>query len=85
MGKRIRITALLVGIALLVATAHAADHEELYRFEGDSPPDSLGSSVSGAGDVNKDGDDDVIIGAVSDSSSGDKSSGSAQVISGRTR
>ncbi len=54
------LSTLLVG-ALLAATAEAQHH--LYTFNGDSVGDSFGLSVGGAGDVNKDGYADVIVGA----------------------
>ncbi|NNJ84681.1 MAG: hypothetical protein HKP13_07075, partial [Gammaproteobacteria bacterium] len=52
----------------------------LYTFHGNSG-DELGYSVSGAGDVNNDGFDDVIIGAPFDNPNG-ADSGSAYVYSG---
>ncbi len=53
----------------------------LYTFHGDSTSDQLGWAVSGAGDVNQDGHDDVIAGALGDSTAGNYS-GSAFVYSG---
>ncbi len=53
----------------------------LYTFNGDSASDSLGGSVSGAGDANGDGFDDIIVGASSDDNNG-IGSGSARVFSG---
>ena len=52
---------LLTTVALVVAPISAQN--KLYTFLGDSAYDVFGRSVAGAGDVNKDGYDDVIVGA----------------------
>jgi hypothetical protein len=58
-----------------------ADGSVLHTFNGDSAGDNLGGSVSGAGDVNNDGFDDLIVGASGDDNNG-ADSGSARVFSG---
>ena len=68
------LSTLLVG-ALLAATAEAQQH--LYTFNGDSAGDHFGESVGGAGDVNKDGFADLIVGAPNDGNNGTRS-GSAR-------
>ncbi|MFT7618112.1 MAG: hypothetical protein ACI97A_001752 [Planctomycetota bacterium] len=57
------------------------DGSLLHSFDGDGTNDQFGSSVSGAGDVNNDGFDDVIVGATFDDNNFD-ASGSVRVFSG---
>lgn len=52
-----------------------------YSFTGESQSDFFGQSVSSAGDVNKDGINDVIVGARADDFNGD-ASGAAYIYSG---
>ena len=64
-----------------------SDGSVLYTLDGDSGAsvgifgDVFGSSVSGAGDINGDGFDDLIVGAPNDDNNG-TDSGSARVFSG---
>ena len=69
----------VVAVALTCPTA--SSQTLLYTFEGDSPDDLFGHSVSGAGDVNMDGWPDFIVGAQLDDNNG-VDSGSATVFSG---
>jgi hypothetical protein len=60
-----------------------ANGSVLRTMQGDSSTDLFGSWVAGAGDVNNDGRDDVIVGAIWDDVNG-INSGSAKVFSGAT-
>jgi hypothetical protein len=59
------------------------DGSLLYEFSGDSEGDNFGRSVSGAGDVNRDGYADVIVGAVWNDPDNKGNAGSAYVYSGK--
>jgi len=59
-----------------------ADGSQLFRFDGSAAGDGLGVSVSGAGDVDGDGFDDLIVGAEDASPNGLNLAGSAFVFSG---
>jgi hypothetical protein len=59
-----------------------ADGSLLHQFDGEAVMDYLGTSVSGAGDVNNDGFADVIIGAPLADPNGIDWAGSAYVYSG---
>ncbi len=54
----------------------------IWRFDGATPGDLLGSSVSGAGDVDGDGFDDLVVGAIFTDPGGLTDVGSAFVYSG---
>ncbi|HRZ95820.1 MAG TPA: hypothetical protein P5262_04640, partial [Candidatus Moranbacteria bacterium] len=62
-------------------TSGAATAKADVKMTGDSAGDYFGDSVSGAGDVNGDGKDDVIVGAPYDDDDG-SNSGSARIIYG---
>ncbi|MBD3297258.1 MAG: hypothetical protein GF341_01270 [candidate division Zixibacteria bacterium] len=56
----------------------------LWQFDGAAANDELGRSVSGAGDVDNDGFDDLIVGAYAADPGGLTNAGSAYVYSGQT-
>lgn len=58
--------------------------DTLHRFDGQAADDNLGISVSDAGDVDGDGFDDVIVGALYADPGGLVDAGSAYVYSGAT-
>jgi hypothetical protein len=74
---------LFVSFVLIAATTASAQvvHLPIYLFNGEAVNDQFGISVSGAGDVNNDGLDDLIVGAWRNDNNG-QDSGSAQVFSG---
>jgi FG-GAP repeat protein len=59
------------------------DGSLLYQWDGEVNQDLFGMSVSGAGDVNRDGYADLIVGAYSANPNGITEAGSAYVYSGR--
>ncbi len=58
------------------------DGSLLYRFDGSERGDAFGHSVGGAGDVNRDGNDDLVLGAPAADLGGGFAAGSAVVYSG---
>ena len=87
-GRRQFVSLGLVVMVALVASAPAAwgylcAWGEIYTFDGQAASDYLGNSVSGAGDVDNDGYDDVIVGAYGNDAGG-SGAGRAYVYSGQT-
>jgi hypothetical protein len=78
----------ILAILTLFASASApaqtvgGGHDRLYKWHGASANDLLGQSVAGAGDVNGDGYDDLIIGSPWTDPSGKVDAGTAFVYSG---
>ena len=72
-------------VALLVGTLSAQGHldtRHLFTWRGDSLGELMGFEVKAAGDVNRDGYADVIVGSWGDNVNG-PASGAARVYSGR--
>ena len=59
------------------------DGQNGFVLNGVDPDDESGSSVSGAGDINGDGFDDLLIGASSASPNGESRAGSSYVVFGK--
>ena len=59
------------------------DGSDGFRIEGESERDYSGQSVSSAGDINGDGYEDIIIGASSADSNGNRISGSSYIVFGK--
>ena len=78
-GSNAGVAYLLLGPVSSSADLSAAD----ARFLGERSSDLAGSAVSGAGDLNDDGYDDLIIGAYAEDSGGN-ASGSAYIVFGPT-
>ncbi|MCA9773744.1 MAG: FG-GAP repeat protein, partial [Myxococcales bacterium] len=81
-----RIASLAATAALLLtgATGARAQSALIFAAEGAAPGDGFGGAISGAGDVDRDGTPDVIIGARLFDGPAGADSGQAVVRSGRT-
>ncbi|MCB1185415.1 FG-GAP repeat protein, partial [bacterium] len=60
-----------------------ADGTQLYRFDGEFAIDGVGWDVDGAGDMNGDGYDDILVSAPHTDPSGFRNSGSVWAYSGK--
>ncbi len=70
-------------LAILVGIASAQNPATLlHTLDGTASSARIGEAVAGAGDVNADGHDDVIVGSPHESASGMNEAGKARVISG---
>jgi hypothetical protein len=78
-----RVLAVLGLLASASAAGAQVIHVPFWPINGDSANDWFGTSVSGAGDVNNDGFDDLIVGASEDDTNGSNSD-SARAFSGAT-
>ncbi len=81
-------TALIAVGGLLPGSAQAAPVDLLtnanVRLDGAAASDNSGTSLAGAGDVNGDGRDDVIIGAKLADNNGRSNSGSSVIFGAAT-
>lgn len=57
-----KLISVIVVLAVTLSTAYA-DNPPYYTFTGETAGDEFGFSVAGAGDVDNDGFDDLIVGA----------------------
>ncbi|MBK8675648.1 MAG: FG-GAP repeat protein [Cellvibrionales bacterium] len=86
-GKLLRDAgrALVCSGASLVAGTACDTSTALFKVDGNTAGDRLGLAVAGAGDVDGDGRDDVVIGLPKDDPSSDKKdAGAAVIYSGAT-
>lgn len=60
------------------------DGARLLRVDGEAAGDQFGAAVAGAGDVDRDGHSDVLVGAPCHDGTGGADAGRAYVVSGRT-
>lgn len=77
----LRGAVLLAGVTIVLSTVLVAQ-VPLYDIDGDAASDRFGASVAGAGDVNNDGFEDLIVGAPDDSDVFNLGPGYARVYSG---
>jgi len=73
---------IIFGASNLSGTKDMGNGDEDVRFLGKATTDEFGSAVSGAGDVNGDGLDDVIVGAQTNNDGGADNEGAAYIFYG---